>query len=142
MVKTYQWKNTLCRFTNGDFFQIFTNGLSPQEVSTSPSVATLCQALPRQWLDLSTIILSPMKFAECLYCTVSRLFLQRCHYQCVWSRDVTFSHKCHPKGVWSRDVTKVSSLVCLIKRCHIFLKSVIPSVSGLEMSQKCHPYGV
>jgi len=42
-------------------------------VSTSPSVATLCRTLPRQWLDLSLMISSSMKFVECLYCDVSPL---------------------------------------------------------------------
>ena len=40
------------------------NGLSPQQAS----VATLCRVLHRQRLDLFTIISSPRKFAECLYC--------------------------------------------------------------------------
>ena len=43
------------------------NGLYPQETS----VTTLYQVLPRQRLDLFTIISSPRKFAECLYCDVT-----------------------------------------------------------------------
>jgi hypothetical protein len=43
------------------------NGLSPQEAS----VATLCRVLHHQWLNLFTIISSPRKLAECLYCDVS-----------------------------------------------------------------------
>jgi len=43
------------------------NELYPQETS----VATLYRVLPRQRLDLFTIISSPRKFAECLYCNVS-----------------------------------------------------------------------
>jgi len=45
------------------------NELSPQEVS----VATLCQVSRRQWPDLFTIISSPRKFVECLYCNVDPL---------------------------------------------------------------------
>ena len=44
------------------------DGLSSQEVSTSPSTDTSHQALPRRRLDSSPIILSPRKFVECLYC--------------------------------------------------------------------------
>jgi hypothetical protein len=44
------------------------NGLSPQEAS----VASLCQASPHQRLNLCTIISSPRKFAECLYCDVNQ----------------------------------------------------------------------
>jgi len=43
------------------------NELYPQETS----VATLYWVLPRPRLDLFTIISSPRKFAECLYCDVS-----------------------------------------------------------------------
>jgi len=43
---------------------VINNGLSPQKAS----VATLCQILPRQWLDLFRITSSPRKFTECLYC--------------------------------------------------------------------------
>jgi len=63
---------TLCWFTNGDFFQ-FSIGLSPQEVSTSPSINTTCRALHRQWFDSSPMIPSPMEIGECLYCDVSPL---------------------------------------------------------------------
>ncbi|KEH32662.1 hypothetical protein MTR_4g133385 [Medicago truncatula] len=43
------------------------NGLYPQ----GASIATLCQFLHRQRLDLFTIVSSPRKFAECLYCYIS-----------------------------------------------------------------------
>jgi len=44
-----------------------TMGFLPQEAS----VHTLCQVLHHRWLDLFTIISSPRKFVECLYCDVS-----------------------------------------------------------------------
>ncbi|KEH28161.1 hypothetical protein MTR_5g070595 [Medicago truncatula] len=53
--EAYQWKDTLCRFTNGDSFHTFLS----------------IMGLYRQRLDLFTIISSPRKFAECLYCDVS-----------------------------------------------------------------------
>ncbi|AES69810.1 hypothetical protein MTR_3g035330 [Medicago truncatula] len=66
--ETYQWRNTLCQFTNGDFFQTFYRrwALPPGGISCS-----LCRVLHRQRLVLFTIISSPMKFAECLCCDVS-----------------------------------------------------------------------
>jgi len=65
-----QRKNTLCRFTNGDFFQTFDQQWA---LSQEASVSTLCQVLHRQWPDLFTITSTPRKFAECLYCAVSPL---------------------------------------------------------------------
>jgi hypothetical protein len=66
--EAYQWKNTLRRFTNGDFFQTL-----DQQWALSPgaSAATLCQVLPRQRLDLFAILSSLRNSAECLYYDVS-----------------------------------------------------------------------
>ena len=66
--EAHQRKNTLRRFTNGDSFETFNQQWA---ISQDASVVTLCQILHRQWLNLFTIIPSPRKFAECLYCTVS-----------------------------------------------------------------------
>jgi len=75
------------------------NGLYPQETS----VATLYRVLPRQRLDLFTIILSSRKFAECLYCdatpplillVLSRFIEFTCHmqlYSCTVIQ-ITFIH--------------------------------------------------
>jgi len=66
------------------------NELSPQKAS----VATLCQDLHRQWLDLFTIIPFPRKYVECLYCAVIPLSILSCfvsfhrvtrHIQFIWS---------------------------------------------------------
>ena len=65
----YQWEDTLHRFTNGDFFQIL--WLTMGFISQGASISTLCRASPRQRLNLFTIISSPRKFVECLYCDVS-----------------------------------------------------------------------
>jgi len=46
-------------------------GFLPKKYLLPIKIANLCRALPRQWLDLSPMIPSPMKFAECLYCDVS-----------------------------------------------------------------------
>ena len=71
------------------------NGFYPQETS----VATLYQVLPRQRLDLFTIISSPRKFAECLNCDVtppptlhvlSRFIEFTCHIQ-IYSRTIIYS---------------------------------------------------
>ena len=71
------------------------NGLYPLETS----VATLYQVLPLQRLDLFTIISSPRKFAECLYCDVtpppilhvlSRFIEFTCHMQ-LYSRTIIYS---------------------------------------------------
>jgi len=45
IVEACRGKNSLRQFTNGDFFQTFDQPL-----------ATLCQVLHRQWLDLFTVI--------------------------------------------------------------------------------------
>jgi len=71
------------------------NGLYPQETS----VTTLHRVLPRQRLDLFTIISSPRKFAECLYYDVSpppilpvlsRFIEFACHMQ-LHSRTIIYS---------------------------------------------------
>jgi len=89
-VPAYKWRR---------FFQIFLvcNGLSPYEAS----VSTLCRASPRQWLDLSPMIPSPMKCVECLYYDVSPpliLLVQSCfieftcHIQFIQSYIHVFVH--------------------------------------------------
>jgi len=70
IAKAHQRKNTLRRFTNGDSFQTFDQQWA---ISQEASVVTLCQILHCQWLNLFTIIPSPWKFAECLYCNVDPL---------------------------------------------------------------------
>ncbi|KEH17627.1 hypothetical protein MTR_0004s0350 [Medicago truncatula] len=66
--KAYQWKNTLRQFTNGDFFQTFYQQWAyPRRHELLPCDRFLhCQRL-----DLFTMVSSPRKFAECLYCDVS-----------------------------------------------------------------------
>jgi len=78
------------------------NELSPQEAS----VATLYQVLHRQWPDLFTIVPSPRKFVECLYCNVSpppilpvlsRLVESIYHIQYIYNHTSyihTFVHPC------------------------------------------------
>jgi hypothetical protein len=81
-----------------------TVGFSPQEAS----ISTLCRVLPIQGLNLFTIISSPRKFAECLYCDVSSLPIlpvasclieSTCHIQFIQSYKLhshiyTFTHSC------------------------------------------------
>jgi len=72
--------------TSADFL---INGLSPQEVSTSPSTDTFYWVLPRRWPESSLMILSPMKIVECLYCDVSPLPIlpvQTCLNRVIYSR--------------------------------------------------------
>jgi len=77
--------------------------------SQETSVATLYRVLPRQRLDLFTIISSPRKFAECLYCDVSpppilpvlSCFIEfACHMQ-VYSRTVIYNLYSHTNHIHS-----------------------------------------
>jgi len=102
-----QWRNTLRWSTNGDFFQTLgsTMGFIPQETS----VATLCRILPRQQLNLFTIISSPRKFAECLYCDVSpppilhvlSRFVEFTYHMQLYSRTVIYSLYSHTNHIHS-----------------------------------------
>jgi len=83
------------------FRLLINNGLSPQEAS----VATLCQVLHRQWLDLFMIISSPRKFVECLYCNVdplpillvlSRLVESICNIQYIYNHTRYIHTFIHP----------------------------------------------
>ena len=89
------------------------NGLYPQETS----VATLYRVLPRQWLDLFTIISSPRKFAECLYYDVSPPTILP-----VLSRFIEFT--CHMK-LYGR--TLVYSLYSQTSHIHSYIHTIILS---------------
>ena len=81
------------------------NELYPQETS----IVTLYRVLPRQRLNLSTIMSSPRKFAECLYCDITpppilpvlfRFIEFTCHMQ-LYSRTVLYSLYSHTNHIHS-----------------------------------------
>jgi len=105
--ETYQWKEHFAPIYKWRLLSDFwlNDGFSPQEAS----VATLCRVLPRQRLDLFTNILSPRKFAECLYCDItpppilpvlSRFIEFTCHMQ-LYSRTVIYSLYSHTNHIHS-----------------------------------------
>ena len=122
--ETYQWKEHFAPIYKWRLLSDFwlNDGFSPQEAS----VATLCRVLPRQRLDLFTNILSPRKFAECLYCDItpppilpvlSRFIEFTCHMQ-LYNRTVVYS-------LYSRTV--VYSLSSQTSHIHSYIHTIIHS---------------
>ena len=125
--------------TSADFL---IDGLSPQEVSTSPSTDTLYWVLPRRWPESSLMILSPNE--DC------RVFVLRCQstshltgpilsHQVIYSHQVlqiqmsymqtyihTFMHiSIHPYTIGTQ--------ISFIHNCINHPESLL-----LTISQKCH----
>ncbi len=101
-VEAYLGKNTLRPFTNGDFSR---PSIDNELASQGASAATVCWVSYHQWPDLFTIISTPRKFAECLYCAVSPppiLHVLSCSIEspvicslyCRLSHVHTFMHSC------------------------------------------------
>ena len=98
------------------------NELYPQETS----IVTLYRVLPRQWLNLFTIISSPKKFAKCLYCNaspppilpiLSRFIEFTCHMQ-LYSRTVIYSLYNRTNHIHSY---KVYIHTSILSRIHTFM---------------------
>jgi len=124
------------------------------------SVATIYRVLPRQRLDLFTIISSPRKFAECLYCDVTpppilpvlshRVSLIICNYTVVQSStvytviQVTFIHTLIQLYIHTLILSYINAYTACIQisfmhGCIVSLILILQKVSSIMcLSQKCY----
>ena len=131
--------------------RLLINGLYPQGMFTSSSTITSYQALPRQWLDFSPMILPPRKIAECLYCDVgptSISAVQSCliklstviqlYHHTSHTYKHTFIHSCIYTFMHIHTYTNhlfiIASTTLGLDSTNFLKKSVIPSASDLKIS--------
>jgi len=129
------------------------DGLSPQEVSTSPSTDTLYWVLPRRWPESSLMVLSLMKIVECLYCDVGPLpILLVQSYQVIYSRQVlqiqmsymqTYIHTFMHISIHAYTIgTRISFIHNCINHLEFFLLTIdqkcLSPFCRITEGQKCH----
>jgi len=118
--KADQGKNTLRRFTNGDFFQSF-----------DQPWATLCQVLHRQWLDFFTVI--SLQGSLPSVCTAMSVHL---HLTClVLSHQVHLSHTIYIQLYKLYNYTSIHSYIhtltlsCIQQHMHNINSYMVASVT-------------